>query len=199
MRPVLQSALNIVKTMGSEPVDMKLPDFPYGLVIGTIIDCESASIFEGVIRSGQVDQLHDASQIDAMKASLDYSALDYLKAMRLRSQIQRAFHEIFADVDVLVAPSHFHPPERIDQPFDDRERNWPPEPIQKGVGKGLVQAANLCGLPGLSVPCGFANGLPIGLQFVGPAFSENTLLAYGRMFQSLTDFHKQHPAIGAQS
>jgi aspartyl-tRNA(Asn)/glutamyl-tRNA(Gln) amidotransferase subunit A len=58
-----------------------------------------------------------------------------------------------------------------------------------------VPAANLCGLPGLSIPCGFANGLPIGIQFVGPAFSENTAIAFGREFQKLTDFHKQHPAV----
>jgi aspartyl-tRNA(Asn)/glutamyl-tRNA(Gln) amidotransferase subunit A len=195
MRPAYQTALNIVKTLGAEPVETKLPDFPYSLIIGTIIDCEAASVFETFIRSGQVDQLADPTQANGLKASLNYSAIDYLKAMRLRAQIQQAFRELFASVDVLVAPSKFHLPERVDQPFDEQERNRPPEPQEKGVGAGLIPASNLCGLPGLSVPCGFANGLPIGLQFVGPAFSENTLLAFGRTFQSLTDFHKQHPSL----
>ncbi|MGA8598737.1 MAG: amidase family protein [Bryobacteraceae bacterium] len=96
---------------------------------------------------------------------------------------------------MLVAPSRFNLPEKVDQPFDEQRRSRPPQPQEKGVDSGLVPAANLCGLPGLSVPCGFAEGLPIGMQFVGPAFSENTLLAFGRTFQTLTDFHKQHPPI----
>jgi aspartyl-tRNA(Asn)/glutamyl-tRNA(Gln) amidotransferase subunit A len=195
MRPAYASALNVVRSFGAEMVEMKLPDFPYRLVIGTVIEAEAASIFENLIRSGQVDQLADPAQINGLKASLSYSAVDYLKAMRVRAQVQQAFREVFAGVDMLIAPSTFNLPERIDQPFDQQEKNRPPDPKQKGVGAGLVPAANLCGLPGLSIPCGFANGLPIGIQFVGPAFSENTAIAFGREFQKLTDFHKQHPAM----
>jgi aspartyl-tRNA(Asn)/glutamyl-tRNA(Gln) amidotransferase subunit A len=195
MRPAYTSALNVVKSFGAEMVEMKLPDFPYSLVIGTVIDAEGSSVFENLIRSGKVDQLADATQVNGLKASLDYSAVDYLKAMRVRSQIQQAFREVFTRVDMLVSPSTFNLPERIDQPFDVQEKNRPPDPKQKGVGSGLVPAANLCGLPGLSIPCGFANGLPMGIQFVGPAFSENTVIAFGREFQNLTDFHKRHPAL----
>ena len=68
---------------------------------------------------------------------------------------------------------------------------WPGLP--KGVVAGLVQAGNLCGLPALTMPCGFVNGLPIGLQIVGRPFSENHILALGVEFQKRTDFHKQHP------
>jgi aspartyl-tRNA(Asn)/glutamyl-tRNA(Gln) amidotransferase subunit A len=195
MRPDYQTALNVVKTLGAEVVEMKLPDFPYRLLIDTIIDCEAASVFETFIRSGQVDQLADPTQANSLKASLNYSAVDYLKAMRVRAQIQQAFREVFTNVDVLVAPSRFNLPEKVDQPFDEQKRSRPPEPQEKGVGVGLIAAANLCGLPGLSIPCGFAEGLPIGMQFVGPPFSENTLLAFGRTFQSLTDFHKRHPPV----
>ena len=195
MRPAYATALNVVKSFGAEMVEMKLPDFPYSLVIGTVIEAEAASIFENLIRSGQVDQLADPTQVNGLKASLNYSAIDYLKAMRVRAQIQQAFREVYARVDMLIAPSTFNLPERIDQPFDEQEKNRPPDPKQKGVGSGLVQAANLCGLPGLSIPCGFANGLPMGIQFVGPPFSENTVIAFGREFQNLTDFHKRHPAV----
>lgn len=197
MRPAYGTALNIVKSFGAEMVEMTLPDFPYGLVIGCIIDSEAASVFEEFIRSGRVNALADPEQVNGLKASLNYTALDYLKAMRVRSQIQNAFREIYAKVDVLIAPTRFHFPERVDQPFDLQDKNRPPEPKQKGVGDGLIQASNLCGLPALSVPCGFVNGLPIGLQFVGPAFSENTLLSFGRQFQRLTDFHKQRPPVAA--
>lgn len=191
LRPAFGNALSVVKSIGSQMVDTKLPDFPYGPVIGAIIDSEGASVFEQLIRSGQVDQLADQSQVDGLKASLTYSAMDYLKAMRVRTQIQFAFRDLFANiVDLLVAPTRFSLPDRSDQPFDETP---PKRPDRKGVGAGLVPASNLCGLPALTIPCGYVNGLPIGLQIVGPPFSENRVIAFGREFQNRTDFHKQHP------
>ncbi|HLH04691.1 MAG TPA: amidase [Bryobacteraceae bacterium] len=190
LRPVLQNALAVCKSIGAEMRESKLPDFPYGAIIGTIIDSEAASVFEPLIRSGRVDQLADQSQIDGLKASLTYSAVDYLKAMRLRTQIQSAFRQLFGGVDLLLAPTHFSLPERADQPFPEDE---PKRPDTKGVGAGLVQASNLCGLPAITFPCGFVNGLPVALQLVGSPFSENRLLAFAQEFQNRTDFHKRRP------
>ena len=192
MRPALANALAVVKSIGSQMVQTQLPDFPYGAVIGTIIDSEGASVFEQFIKGGRVDQLADQSQIDGLKAALSYSAMDYLKAMRVRTQIQEAFRQMFTNVDLLIAPTHFSLPERSDQPFDDSE---PKRPSQKGVGAGLVQAGNLCGLPAISIPCGFVNGLPIGIQIVGPIFDENRIIAFAREFQNRSDFHKKRPSV----
>ncbi len=194
LRPVFQTALSVFKSIGGQMIESKLPDSPYGAVIGAIIDAEAASIFEQFIRSGRVDQLADQSQVDGLKASLTYSAVDYLKAMRVRTQIQAAFRDLFSNLDLLLAPSNFSPPERADQPFDETE---PKRPQRKGVGAGLIQASNLCGLPAITIPCGFVNGLPIGLQIVGPPFSENRILAFAREFQNRTNFHKQHPPAAA--
>jgi aspartyl-tRNA(Asn)/glutamyl-tRNA(Gln) amidotransferase subunit A len=194
LHPAFANALAVVKSFGAQMVETKLPDFPYKPVIGVIIDSEAASVFEQLIRSGRVDQLADQSQIDGLKASMTYSAVDYLKAMRVRTQVLAAFHGLFGDLDLLVAPTRLSLPDRSDRPFDETE---PKRPDQKGVVWGLVQGSNLAGLPALSVPCGFVNGLPIGLQFVGPPFSENVLLAAGREFQKRTDFHKQRPPIPA--
>ena len=171
--------------------EARLPDFPYGPIIGTVIDAEAASIFEVLIRSGEVDKLADQSQVDGLKASTHYSALDYLKAMRVRTQIQTAFRTLFADYDLLIAPTRLNLPDRADQPFDDTPQK---HPEQKGVVSGLVQGSNLCGLPAITLPCGTVNGLPIGLQIVGPPFTENRILAFAREFQRTTDFHKQHPS-----
>ena len=192
LRPAFATALTAVKSLDARMVESKLPDFPYGPIIGCIIDAEAASIFEQLIRSGRVDQLADQSQIDGLKASMNYSAVDYLKAMRVRTQIQKAFRELFTNLDLLVAPAHLSLPDRADQPFDQTP---PKRPEQKGVVAGLVQAANLCGLPALAIPCGFVNGLPIGLQIVGRPFSENQILALGHEFQNRTDFHKQPPPM----
>lgn len=197
MRPAYRTALNVIRTMGAQVVEVEAPDLPSGLIISTIIGCEAASSFESLIRSGRVDQLADPTQVNGLKAALTFTAVDYLKAMRLRSQVQQAFRQIFTSVDVLISPSTFNLPERVDQAFDDQDKNRPPEPTERSIGKELVQASNLCGLPALSLPAGFANGLPMGVQFVGPAFSENTLLQLGRLFQKLTDFHRQHPPVTA--
>jgi aspartyl-tRNA(Asn)/glutamyl-tRNA(Gln) amidotransferase subunit A len=171
-------------------VESRLPDFPYSPVIGTIIDSEAASIFEVFIRSGQVDGLADQDQIAGLKASMNYSAVDYLKAMRVRAQIQAAFRTLFTDLDLLIAPTRFNLPDRADLPFDETQ---PKRPDQRGVGFGLVQASNLCGLPAITVPCGLVNGLPIGMQIVGPPLSENRVISFAREFQRRTEFHKQHP------
>lgn len=192
LRPAFQNALSAFKSIGSQMVETSLPDFPYGPVIGTVIDAEAASIFEQFIKSGRVDQLADQSQIDGLKASLAYSAIDYLKAMRVRSQIQASFRKVFAEMDLLLAPTHFGPPDRSDRPFDESPHQ---HPNVRGVGSGLVQASNLCGLPAITVPCGFVNGLPIGMQVVGAPFSENRVIAFAREFQKRTNFHKQRPPL----
>lgn len=196
LRPAFAEALAVVKSVGSQMLESKLPDFPYRPIIGCIIDSETASIFEQFIRSGRVDQLADQGQIDGLKASMNYSAIDYLKAMRVRTQIQAAFRALFADLDLLVAPTKLDLADRADQPFDETE---PKRPDQKGVAAGLVQASNLCGLPALSIPCGFVNGLPVGLQIVGRPFSENRILQFAREFQQRTNFHKQHPNVEAST
>jgi aspartyl-tRNA(Asn)/glutamyl-tRNA(Gln) amidotransferase subunit A len=192
LRPAFANALTLVKSLGGQMVETKLPDFPYRPVIGAIIDSEAASVFEQFIRSGKVDQLSDQSQIDGLKASLTYSAVDYLKAMRVRTQIQAAFHDLFADLDLLVAPTYPSLPDPSDQPFKDTQ---PKQSDQKSIAASLIAASNLVGLPALSIPCGFVDGLPIGIQFVGPPFSENMILAAGRQFQNRTNFHKQHPRV----
>ena len=140
LRPAFANALAVVKSIGVPTVESQLPDFPYGPLISCIIDSEAASIFERFIRSGRVDQLADQHQIDGLKASLNYSALDYLKAMRVRTQIQAAFRTLFASVDLLVAPARLNLPDRADRPFDETP---PKRPDRKGVVAGLVQAANL--------------------------------------------------------
>ena len=61
--------------------------------------------------------------------------------------------------------------------------------------RAIIQAGNLCGLPAIAFPCGFAENLPVALQVVGPAFSENTILAIAREFQSRTDWHKKRPPV----
>jgi aspartyl-tRNA(Asn)/glutamyl-tRNA(Gln) amidotransferase subunit A len=172
-------------------VEAKWPQFPYAAVLSTILAAEEASIFEPLIATGKVDELADKPQIAGLKAAMEVPAKDYLKAMRIRRLIQQEFSKLFTEVDLLLAPGRTGPAPRADQRLD-AAGPVPPPGTPSGF-QGIIQAGNLAGLPALVLPCGFAENLPVALQVAGPAFSENTLLAVGRDFQSRTDWHKRRP------
>jgi aspartyl-tRNA(Asn)/glutamyl-tRNA(Gln) amidotransferase subunit A len=193
-RPDLQRALDQIRGLGVQVRETRLPEFPYGAMVGTIIGAEASSIFEDLVESGQVDSLADQKQIAGLKAAAGIPARDYLKAMRIRSLVQQAFRELFSQVDVLITPSRFGPAPRISDPLD-RPRSDRPRPQDRGMS-AAIPAGNLAGLPALSLPCGFAENLPLGISLVGRPFSEGMLIALGREYQSRTDWHKRRPPLG---
>jgi aspartyl-tRNA(Asn)/glutamyl-tRNA(Gln) amidotransferase subunit A len=192
-RPAFEQALGVIRETGAKLVETRLPDLPYGALTSTIIVAEACSIFEPLISSGRVDQLDDPKQIAGLKAGLEISAQDYLKAMRIRTVVQQKIRRLFADVDILLAPSRMGPAPKADEPLDHR----PPESTApKDLGlSALIPAGNLAGIPALSLPCGFAGGLPVAIQLAGPPFSENVLLAMGKEFQTRTDWHRKRPKV----
>jgi aspartyl-tRNA(Asn)/glutamyl-tRNA(Gln) amidotransferase subunit A len=198
LRPALDAAMQTIRATGVQTAEAKLPDFPYGALAGTVVSAEGSSVFEPLIASGKVNELADARQIEGLKAGLEIPAKDYLKAMRIRSLVKRGFHEQFADVDVIVAPARYAIAPKISEPLDggSGRGGQGTRPAAPGM-TSLIPAGNLAGLPALSLPCGFAQGMPVALQLVGPAFSENTLLAIGREFQNRTDWHKRRPPVEA--
>jgi aspartyl-tRNA(Asn)/glutamyl-tRNA(Gln) amidotransferase subunit A len=187
-RPVLAKALDVVRGLGVGVAAVKLPPFPYSALAQTVITSEAASIFESLIQSGGIDQLADQKQIATLKAAAEIPAKDYLRAMRIRTLLQDAFRDIFADVDVLLAPTRPGPAPKVNEPLDTPSR----QPRELGLSQ-LTLAANLAGLPGISLPCGLADGMPVAIQLVGRPFSENTLLLVGREFQKVTDWHRRRP------
>jgi len=195
-RPAFDAALAVIKAMGVQMVETKFPQFPYGAALSTILAAEQASIFEPLIASGKVNELADPAQIAGLKASLEVPAKDYLKAMRLRRLMQEAITRMFAEVDVLVAPARTGAASKVDQPLDRGAGAGAPAPKDPGF-RAIIPAGNLAGLPALVLPCGLADGMPVALQLVGAPFSENTLLAVGREFQSRTDWHKRRPGSAA--
>ncbi|HTA43949.1 MAG TPA: amidase [Bryobacteraceae bacterium] len=193
-RPAFQVAMEAMRGTGVQLVEAALPDFPYGALADVVIGSEAGSIFEPLIQSGGVDQLADPSQIAGLKADLTIPATEYLKAMRIRSVLKQKFRDLFAGIDVLIAPARYAVAPKITEPLDGPDSVPSPVPATAGMRR-LIQAGNLAGLPALSIPCGFAGSLPVALQLVGPAFTENTLLALGREFQSRTDWHKRRPPL----
>ncbi len=190
-REAFAAALDVLRSTGVKLVETRLPDYPYGDVLSLVLNGEMGSIFEPLVASGQVAQLADASQIAGLKVSQQVLAKDYLRAMRIRRMIQEAFSNLFAEVDVLLAPGQPGPAPKADADLDAPE---PPPPPSTPPGlQGIVPAGNLAGLPALVLPCGFAGALPVALQLVSVPFSENTLLAIGREFQGRTDWHHRRP------
>lgn len=190
-RPGFQKALETLRGLGLQMKEAKLPDFPYSAVAGLVVDTEGSTVFEDLIKSGKVDQLADQKQIAGLKAGLEVAARDYLKAMRVRRLIQQELRKMFVDFEVLLSASTLRPAPLTSEPLDRRSPESP-GPKSRGL-TDLGAAGNLAGLPALSLPCGFADGLPIAIQLVGRAFSENTLLAIGREFQKQTDWHRRRP------
>jgi aspartyl-tRNA(Asn)/glutamyl-tRNA(Gln) amidotransferase subunit A len=193
-RPAFQKALQVMRETGVQFVEVDLPDLPYGVLADVIIGAEEASVFETLIASGKVNDLADASQAAALRANLEIPATEYLKAMRIRSLLKQKFRELFAGVDVLIAPARYAVAPKITEPLDGPDPVPSPLPASPGMRR-LIQAGNLAGIPALSIPCGFAGNLPVALQLAGPAFTENTLLALGREFQNRTDWHKRRPPL----
>ena len=194
-RPAFQAALEAVKSTGVKLKEIDLPDFPYGPVADTISRGDRVSIFEDFVRSGKVDELADPAQIAWLKESMDLPAREYLRAQRIRTLIQEEFRALFVDVDMILAPSRIDVAPKISGPIDAGSRR-DPEPKSPGIHGRLVSAGNLAGLPAISLPCGFANNLPVAISFVGRPWTENHLLGMGRLFQSQTDWHRRHPELG---
>ena len=189
-RPSFNAAIDVLKAGGAQLVETRLPNFPYGATLSTILNGEMGSIFEPLIASGKIDELADKPQIAGLKASLELPAKDYLKAMRVRRLIQEEISRLFGQVDVLLAPARNAIAPKIDQRLDAAAGTPPADPGFRAI----IPLGNLAGLPALILPCGFADNMPVALQLVGVPFSENTLLALGRDFQSRTDWHRRHPA-----
>ncbi|MGA3026235.1 MAG: amidase [Bryobacteraceae bacterium] len=194
-RPDFAKALDTLRDMGLQTTPAKLPDLPCGAMATAILAGEAASVFEPLVASGRVNELADAKQIAGFHAAMELPAKEYLKAMRLRSLLQTALRALLSDIDVLVAPARLGPAGKIADALDRPSHPDGPRPKDPGL-TALTAAANLAGLPALALPCGFAGGLPIAIQIVGRAFTENTLLAIGREFQNRTDWHKRRPPVG---
>jgi aspartyl-tRNA(Asn)/glutamyl-tRNA(Gln) amidotransferase subunit A len=117
--------------------------------------------------------------------SAGYYDAYYLKAQKVRQLISADFKRAFSEVDVLMGPTTPTPAFPIGAKTSD--------PITMYLNDIYTIGANLAGLPAMSIPCGFADGLPVGLQIVGPHFSEGKLLNAAHVFQRETDWHTRVP------
>jgi len=111
----------------------------------------------------------------------------YVRAQKLRTLIRADYEMAFASCDAIATPTTPTPAFKLGEKTAD--------PLQMYLADIFTVPASLAGIPGLSVPCGFSAGLPVGLQLVGRAFDEATLLRLGHAFQVVTEHHKARPAL----
>ncbi|MGB9792149.1 MAG: Asp-tRNA(Asn)/Glu-tRNA(Gln) amidotransferase subunit GatA [Thermacetogeniaceae bacterium] len=113
----------------------------------------------------------------------------YLKALKVRTLIKNDFDRLFEQFDVLVSPTSPTPAFRLGEKAGD--------PLSMYLSDIYTIPVNLAGIPAISLPCGFVDGLPVGLQIMGPAFGEGTILNVAYAFEQDTAYHKARPPINS--
>lgn len=176
------AALHVLQALGAALEPLRLPRFPYDEVTEIVVSAEAACFFEGLIQTGRIHELADASQQAGILAGLQVRAVDYLKAMRLRNVLKSEFSGLWNRFDALVGPTSLTCSPPVDRPVKDLYLTE------------LICAGNLLGLPAVSVPCGFGRQeLPIALSVVGPVGREAIVLHVGQCYQEATDWHLRYP------
>ncbi len=114
----------------------------------------------------------------------------YLKALRLRRLIKNDFDQVFQEYDLIVAPTTPNIAFKLGEQVED--------PLTLYMNDKFTVPVNMAGLPGMSIPCGFLEGMPVGLQLIGKAFDEGTLIQAAYAFEQNTDYHKVKPDMGGE-
>jgi aspartyl-tRNA(Asn)/glutamyl-tRNA(Gln) amidotransferase subunit A len=204
----IEAALAELRALGAETVEISLPNshlaVPTYYVIAPAECSANLARFDGVRYGHRCDAPRDLEDlykrsrsegfgpevkrrimIGTYALSAGYYDAYYLKAQRVRRLIGDDFRRAFEQVDVIAGPTAPTTAFRLGERVDD--------PITMYLSDIFTIAANLAGLPGVSLPAGFADGLPVGLQLIGDHFAEGRLLNVGHRFQQATDWHRKVP------
>jgi aspartyl-tRNA(Asn)/glutamyl-tRNA(Gln) amidotransferase subunit A len=213
VRTAIETAVAHFHSLGAEIIDVSLPHTEYAIAAYYLIASAEASAnlarFDGVrygYRAENPRNLFDHYSrtreegfgpevkrriiLGTYVLSSGYYEAYYARAQKVRTLIRRDFAEAFAKVDALVSPTSPVPA------FPVGERNS--DPLQMYLADIFTNAANLAGICGISVPCGFArtesgDQLPIGLQLLGKALDEKRILQIAHAYEQTTEWHKQRP------
>jgi aspartyl-tRNA(Asn)/glutamyl-tRNA(Gln) amidotransferase subunit A len=204
----VREALGVLESQGASVRQVSLPNLPLSVPVYYVVapaECSSnLARYDGARFGHRCENPRDLSDMyrrsrgegfgaevkrrimtGTYVLSAGYYDAYYLKAQRVRALINADFVRAFESVDVLIGPTTPTPAFPIGAKTDD--------PITMYLNDIYTIGANLAGLPAISVPCGFAQGLPVGLQIVGPHFSEARVLGTAHAFQRATDWHTRIP------
>ncbi len=207
----VNNAVEVIEDLGAETVEVSLPHTEYAVAVYYVIAPSEASSnlarYDGVkygVRDKDQDDLIKMYQSTRSKGfgpevqrriiigtyclSAGYYDAYYGKASQVRTLIMEDFQKAFESCDVLACPVAPTPAFKVGEKVDD--------PLTMYLMDIFTISANLAGIPGMSVPCGFSKeGLPIGLQLMGTHFNESMLFKVAYNFEQATDFHKKRPNL----
>lgn len=208
----VRTALDTLVSLGATVDEISLPHTEYAIATYYLVATAEASSnlarYDGVkfgLRksangSGLLDMYRETREagfgaevkrrimLGTYALSTGYYDAYYLKALKVRTLIRQDFERAFSACDLIVTPTAPTTAFRIGEKVSD--------PLAMYLSDIFTTSANLAGLPGLSIPCGFdANGLPIGLQLLAPPFGEEALLGAGDAYQGATDWHERRAPV----
>ncbi len=186
-----QEAINEFEKMGVKIEEVSLPHTKYALAVYYIIQPAEVSSnlarYDGIrYGSGRemfADEAKRRIMLGTFTLSSGYWEAYYLKAMKVRALIKKDFDKVFEKVDALFTPVSPTLPFKIGEKTAD--------PLKMYLSDIYTVTANLAGIPGISVPAGFVNNLPLGLQILGPHFSEDLLFRLAYHYEQKTEFYKK--------
>ena len=168
--------------------EVELPQLPIAEAAEVIIVCEAAAFFEDFIDSGEQKHLAAPEDRIGLLDATQIPAVDYIKALRVRTAAARRFVELAKGFDAVIAPTLPCVANPIDVGFN--------EYFAPFASPNLGAIGNLCGLPAITVPNGLGErGLPTGLEFMGRQHSDEMLLGLAERYQKCTDFHLARPPV----
>ncbi|MCM3032742.1 MULTISPECIES: Asp-tRNA(Asn)/Glu-tRNA(Gln) amidotransferase subunit GatA [unclassified Niallia] len=210
VRQSVLDALKVLEKLGATWEEVSLPHSKYALATYYLLSSSEASAnlsrFDGIRygyraedagslielykktrAEGFGDEVKRRIMLGTFALSSGYYDAYYKKAQKVRTLIKKDFEDVFEKYDVIVGPTTPTPAFKIGENVND--------PLTMYANDILTIPVNLAGVPGISVPCGFTNGLPLGLQIIGKHFDEETVYKVAYAFEQATDYHKQKPTL----
>ncbi|MCY8726882.1 Asp-tRNA(Asn)/Glu-tRNA(Gln) amidotransferase subunit GatA [Bacillus inaquosorum] len=209
-RESVLAALKVLECLGATWEEVSLPHSKYALATYYLLSSSEASAnlarFDGIrygYRTDNAENLIDLYKqtraegfgnevkrrimLGTFALSSGYYDAYYKKAQKVRTLIKKDFEDVFEKYDVIVGPTTPTPAFKIGENTKD--------PLTMYANDILTIPVNLAGVPGISVPCGLADGLPLGLQIIGKHFDESTVYRVAHAFEQATDHHKAKPEL----
>ncbi len=211
VQKAIAEAIDVYKRLGAEVIEVDMPHLDYAIaayyVIATAEASSNLARYDGVHYGHRTENPADYIEVYSKSRaegfgkevkrrimlgtyalSSGYYDAYYLKALKVRNLIRGDFTKVFESCDCIMMPVAPTTAFKIGEKIND--------PLQMYLSDIYTIAANLAGVPSISVPCGFdSSNLPVGLQILSPAFSEDKLLRIARMFEKQTKWHKEKPEI----
>ncbi|MHC4476533.1 MAG: Asp-tRNA(Asn)/Glu-tRNA(Gln) amidotransferase subunit GatA [Planctomycetota bacterium] len=211
VRKAVAEAIEVYKKLGAEVIDVQMPHLDYAIaayyVIATAEASSNLARYDGVHYGHRTQSPADYVEVYSKSRaegfgqevkrrimlgtyalSSGYYDAYYLKALKVRNLVRADFARVFEKCDCIMMPVAPTTAFKIGEKVDD--------PLQMYLSDIYTIAANLAGIPGISIPCGFDDeGLPIGLQIMAPAFAEEKLLRIARMYEAQTDWSNRKPPM----